>query len=79
MFLTQRNQRAGKDLLRALHEAPNDIAAWLDPAVAEGKAQENMKHEKFKSLRETLVSTLAKRSVSCPCRASMITKLPCTQ
>lgn len=56
---------SGKDLLRALHEAPEDMAYWLDPAVSrEGqKIQEAMKDERFKSLREGLVRTLAERSV----------------
>lgn len=56
----------GKDLIRALHEAPEDMAAWLDPAASgDGKTiQEGMKDERFKSLREGLVRTLAERSVS---------------
>ena len=56
----------GKDLIRALHEAPEDMAVWLDPAESgDGKAiQEGMKDERFKSLREGLVRTLAERSVS---------------
>lgn len=55
----------GKDLLRALHEAPEGMAAWLDPAtIGEGNIQEGMKHDRFKSLREGLVRTLAESSVS---------------
>ncbi len=56
---------SGKDLLRALHEAPEDMADWLDPAASrEGqKIQEAIKDERFKSLREGLVRTLAERSV----------------
>ena len=63
----------GKDLIRALHEAPEDLAAWLDPAESgDGKTiQEGMKDERFKSLREGLVRTLAERSVRrCPCFAN---------
>ncbi|CAM9150774.1 unnamed protein product [Ectocarpus sp. 4 AP-2014] len=53
----------GKDLLRALHEAPEDVADWLDPATCgEGKIQEGMKDDRFKSLREGLVRTLAESS-----------------
>lgn len=57
---------SGKDLIRALHEAPEDMAAWLDPATSgDGRTiQEGMKDERFKSLREDLVSTLAEQSVS---------------
>lgn len=54
----------GKDLLRALHEAPEDMAAWLDPTKGEGKGQEGMKDERFKPLREGLVRVLAESSVS---------------
>lgn len=54
----------GKDLLRALHEAPEDMAAWLDPTTVEGKGQEGMKDERFKPLREGLVRVLAESSVS---------------
>lgn len=55
----------GKDLLCALHEAPEDVADWLDPATCgEGKIQEGMKDDRFKSLREGLVRTLAETSVS---------------
>eukprot|EP00752_Nemacystus_decipiens_P010771 g9583.t2 len=58
----------GKDLIRALHEAPEDMAAWLDPAESGHiKAiQEGMKDERFKSLREGLVRTLAERSGKLP-------------
>ncbi|CBN77602.1 hypothetical protein Esi_0004_0241 [Ectocarpus siliculosus] len=53
----------GKDLLRALHEAPEDVADWLDPTTCgEGKIQERIKDERFKSLREGLVRTLAESS-----------------
>ncbi|CAM9123769.1 unnamed protein product, partial [Hapterophycus canaliculatus] len=52
----------GKDLLRALHEAPTDMATWLDPACEEGRVQDAMKDDRFKSLREGLVKTLAERS-----------------
>ena len=57
---------SGKDLLRALHEAPEDVAAWLDPAASTHgqKIQEAMKDERYKSLRDGLVRTLAERSVS---------------
>lgn len=55
----------GKDLIRALHEAPEDMAAWLDPASGDGKSiQEAMKDTRFKSLREGLVRIIAERSVS---------------
>lgn len=56
----------GKDLIRALHEAPQDMAAWLDPTESgDGtKIRDGMKDERFKSLREGLVRTLAERSVS---------------
>ncbi|CAN0153144.1 unnamed protein product, partial [Pylaiella littoralis] len=54
---------SGKSLLRALHEAPQGMAAWLDPAaIGEGGIQDGMKDERFKSLREELVRTLAESS-----------------
>lgn len=57
---------SGKDLIRALHEAPEDMAAWLDPAASGDvkTIQEGMKDERFKALREGLVRTIAERSVS---------------
>lgn len=54
----------GRDLLRALHEAPEDMAVFLDPTIIEGNGQEGMKDERFKPLREGLVRVLAESSVS---------------
>lgn len=61
---------AGKDLLRALHGAPEDMASWLDPARVEDNGLESAKDDKFKSLREELVTALAERSVSYISRSS---------
>lgn len=57
-------------MLRALHGAPEDMASWLDPARVEDNGLESAKDDKFKSLREELVTTLAERSVSCIIRSS---------
>ncbi|CAN0153209.1 unnamed protein product, partial [Pylaiella littoralis] len=54
---------SGKKLLRTLHEAPPGMAVWLERAViGEGGIQDGMKDERFKSLREGLVRTLAESS-----------------
>ncbi|CAM9652718.1 unnamed protein product [Ascophyllum nodosum] len=52
----------GKGLLHALHEAPEDMAAWLDPTSVEAMMYKEKESERFKSLQDGLVRILADSS-----------------
>lgn len=54
-------------MVRALHEAPDDIATYLDPSTGDDKQHEGLNDEKFRALREGLVWKLADSSVRCTC------------